>query len=518
MATVRSKPDAARAAGATARTALVVAGMHRSGTSAMARMLSLAGAALPPRVIAPGADNPAGFWEPADMVGLNDRILASIGSRWDDVFGHRVGPAVWERRAEHLDEARAFVADSYGEAKTAVLKDPRSSLMIRFWDEALRAEGRRPVYVIMVRHPLEVAASIVARGDASEATAVMAWAACMLAVERDTRGLDRLFVDYDDLLEDWRGVLDRVRVASAGALPEMTAAAEKNVDDYLSTDHRHHRAGEAELAARGDLWSGALTTLSWMRSAARGTEPDTTQLDDALIELERLARLTGPALRDLRMEAAAFPKVRAELAETKAENAALRDLANRFHAEADHNGRHWEASREMVAHLTRELALARTEADGFRAEAAAVLPARREIGLAEARALRQQTQNRELVEALEDERRLAANARTERAAVQARMDALEAELAQARHAQTAAIEAARIELAARLAQATADLAERDRRLADGGEREARLADRIAALESDRAALLASPSWTLTRPLRVVAKRLRGGARRGRASP
>jgi hypothetical protein len=506
--------------------------MHRSGTSAMARMLSLAGGTLPGNIIQPGPDNPTGFWEPADMVGLNDRILASVGSRWDDVFGHRAGPAAWERRAEFMAEARAFVADGYGDAPAAVLKDPRASLLVRFWDEALRAETRRPLYIVMVRHPLEVAASIVARGDASEATAVMAWTACMLSVERDTRGLDRLFVDYDDLLTDWCGVLDRVRTASGEAVPVPPAEVAFAIDAFLSPDQRHHRAGEADLAARGDLWSGALTTLSWMRAAATGMEPDATQLDDTLVELERLARLTGPALRDLRAEAAAFPGLKADIADLAKENAALRDLANQFHAEADHNGRHWEASRGMVAHLTGELASARDEAERFRVEAAAILPVRREVGLAEARVLRQQAQNRELIQALETERRLFANARAERAAVQDRIDRLEAE--HAVHEQTLSDAVAEVTeretrlrdaLEARLSERDAELENRERALVEAMAREAEQTARIAALETDRAsvdrqiaALKASPSWKVTRPLRVVAKRLRRAPGPDRVKP
>jgi hypothetical protein len=472
MATATTRSAAAGTSAATTRTALVVAGMHRSGTSAMARLLSLAGGALPGDIIQPGPDNPTGFWEPVDMVGLNDRILASVGSRWDDVFGHRVGPTVWARRDQYLDEARAFIARNYDDAPAAVLKDPRASLMVRFWEEALRAEGRRPVYVIMVRHPLEVAASIVARGDASEATAVMAWAACMLALERDTRGLARVFVDYDALLADWRGALARIQTAGGDPLAAPTPEVEARIDDFLSPDQRHHRADQADLAARGDLWSGALTTLSWLGAATTGVEPDSTQLDAALVELERLARLTGPALQDLRAEAADTPRLKAELADALKENAALRDLADQFHAEADHNGRHWEASREMVAHLTGELGAAREQAERFRKEAEANLPLRHEIGLAEARALRQQAQNRELVEALEAERQLLANARNERTAVQQRIEALES---------TAGLD-----------------------------------DELAALRARHDAMVASPSWTLTRSVRVLAKRWRTLTRPGRS--
>jgi hypothetical protein len=533
MATASSRTAGARTASASSRSALVVAGMHRSGTSAVARLLSLAGGALPGNIIQPGPDNPTGFWEPADMVGLNDRILASVGSRWDDIFGHRVGPAVWERRAEHIDEARAFISDSYADASAAVLKDPRASLMIRFWDEALKAEGRRPVYVIMVRHPLEVAASIMARGDASEATAVMAWTAHMLSIERDTRGLSRVFVDYDDLLTDWRSVLTRVQATSGKALPPLVPEAEAEIARFLSPDQRHHQAREADLAARGDLWSGALTTLSWMRSAAKGTEPDATQLDDALVELERLARLVSPALRDLRAEAAAFPAMRQEIADLQKENAALRDLANQFHAEADHNGRHWEASRFMVGHLTGELAEARAEAERFRTEAEGVLGLRNEIGRAETRAIRQQVQNRELVQALETERHRGERLHKEAAETNARLDTLEREAAETARLRDDAVavalaNAARLEADRRSVldaeietlqrrvdelqqQASAQsalLTEQELGLAASREREAELRLRLEAIQTQKDRMVASASWKATRPLRVAAKRLK----------
>jgi hypothetical protein len=52
----------AMAEGPRKKIALVVVGMHRSGTSAMARLLSLSGAALPSDLMAAGIDNPTGFW------------------------------------------------------------------------------------------------------------------------------------------------------------------------------------------------------------------------------------------------------------------------------------------------------------------------------------------------------------------------------------------------------------------------------------------------------------------------
>ena len=86
--------------------ALVVTGCHRSGTSAMARVLSLAGADLPRDMMASAFDNPTAFPEPAAIAEFNDTLLMSRGSSWHDMFtfskGHSGGGADRGRHPEGL--------------------------------------------------------------------------------------------------------------------------------------------------------------------------------------------------------------------------------------------------------------------------------------------------------------------------------------------------------------------------------------------------------------------------------
>ena len=58
------------------RQAILVAGMHRSGTSALTRVLSLLGADLPEN-LAPALpdNNETGFWESVDLMKLHDKML-----------------------------------------------------------------------------------------------------------------------------------------------------------------------------------------------------------------------------------------------------------------------------------------------------------------------------------------------------------------------------------------------------------------------------------------------------------
>lgn len=68
----------------TYKTALVVLGMHRSGTSSVAGALALLGAAPPRTLMEPGEDNPRGFWESLVLMEVNDSLLAAGASNWRD--------------------------------------------------------------------------------------------------------------------------------------------------------------------------------------------------------------------------------------------------------------------------------------------------------------------------------------------------------------------------------------------------------------------------------------------------
>src|SRR5260221_9287576 len=65
---------------------VVVVGMHRSGTSALARALPALGVELGNRLMPPIAgENDKGFWEDLDVNELNIEILRRLGAEWDSL-------------------------------------------------------------------------------------------------------------------------------------------------------------------------------------------------------------------------------------------------------------------------------------------------------------------------------------------------------------------------------------------------------------------------------------------------
>jgi hypothetical protein len=169
------------------RVALVVLGMHRSGTSAMARVLNLCGAFLPekvkPRKI---GVNPKGFWEPEAVLELNVRVMTQLGGDWDriDFPLPDTGDVVDEFDAD----ARALLATEYGDAPTIVVKDPRMCVLAPLWHRAMAAAGYRPAYVVPLRTRSKWRARLHARGDMSVAAASRCGSRTCGASSRSPRG------------------------------------------------------------------------------------------------------------------------------------------------------------------------------------------------------------------------------------------------------------------------------------------------------------------------------------------
>ena len=64
--------------------ALIVLGMHRSGTSAFSGVLNLLGVDLGAHLLPASNTNQSGYWEHEEIVAVHDRLLMALGSSWDD--------------------------------------------------------------------------------------------------------------------------------------------------------------------------------------------------------------------------------------------------------------------------------------------------------------------------------------------------------------------------------------------------------------------------------------------------
>lgn len=225
-------------------TAILVLGMHRSGTSATTRILNILGAHLGSQLLAPQADNKKGFWEHVEAVDIHERLLSALDRNWHDM---REMPAGWlTHPATRLatDEIVELIRRDMCGTRLWAIKDPRMCRLAPLWLEALERLGMRAVAVMVVREPLEVAKSLNVRDGWTHSHAYLMWAQHLLESFRSTMTIPRSLLSYDELMNDWGASFRRIGQELNVSWSRSIDAARMEVDAFVSPEERHHYASQ----------------------------------------------------------------------------------------------------------------------------------------------------------------------------------------------------------------------------------------------------------------------------------
>lgn len=279
-------------------TGILILGMHRSGTSALTRVVNLLGAALGERLMPAGKGNESGHWESLAVYEAHEQLLTALGRRWDDF---REMPADWLAHPQTRRSAQAihrFVADELAGESLWAVKEPRLCRLLPLWPQAVAKLPVRLTAVIMVRNPMEVAASLARRDGMAYGHAYLLWAQHLLEAERATRGMPRLIVQYDDLLADWRAVVSLMADQLGIRWPLSIDDAATPIEAFLSPQLRHHHASQ-QPNDHDDAPPGLVQRL-FDASRRAGVDADGWSALAALAaEVEQAASLYGPCLDEL---------------------------------------------------------------------------------------------------------------------------------------------------------------------------------------------------------------------------
>ena len=106
--------------------AVMVLGMHRSGTSAFASVLGLLGADLPKSLLPPSETNENGYWESRELVAIHDELLSTGGSKWDD--WRAFNPEWYQSSVAGTYKSRILdvLRKDFANSRLFAVKDPRN--------------------------------------------------------------------------------------------------------------------------------------------------------------------------------------------------------------------------------------------------------------------------------------------------------------------------------------------------------------------------------------------------------
>lgn len=228
---------------------VVVLGMHRSGTSLGMSVLSALGVDCGEDLIPAGRSNPAGFWEHAEIVAVQEKLLARIDRVWHGPHGTFPLPEGWrdgDAAREAAEALTTIVAREIAAGPDRVwgFKDPRTMRLWPLWVDIFDRLDVSPVPVVMVRHPDAVVRSLAKHNGLSPSRARLVWLQHNVEAMRHVSRSLRAVVEYDRLVNDPGGEVDRI----ADALSDVVAVtddARAAAKACIATDLRTHKAASA---------------------------------------------------------------------------------------------------------------------------------------------------------------------------------------------------------------------------------------------------------------------------------
>ena len=296
------------------RKAILVLGMHRSGTSALTRVINLLGASVSHNMMLPNGANPSGYWESKKLYSFHQELLAELGTCWDDWNAFEViESSEWTmQRAARVHE---LLHAELGDTMCFVVKDPRICRFVPLWLKALQMFAAEPLAVIPIRNPLEVAASLKVRNAFPIAKSCLLWLRHVIDAERATRRIRRSFIRYDDLLSRWPIEMQRVAGDLGIEWPNDPKAVSDAIHGFLTSRLRHHVSTIDELDARAEVADWVRRTYASIDALMAGRQEQSyRELDEIGMEFDYACRaFVGVFDEDLK----------SALRECKLKNAAL---------------------------------------------------------------------------------------------------------------------------------------------------------------------------------------------------
>ena len=238
--------------------ALLVLGMHRSGTSAITGSLGFSGAWVggATELTSPNAENPQGFWERRDVREICDQMLHAAGADWWKIaeFDPQAIP-----RATLAAQRRKFkkIVSSLDAYQAWIVKEPRLCLLLPVLQDYIH----NPVCIHIYRNPLEVARSLQRRDGFSIAAGLALWEAYNLHALDASKDLRRVLIDHQSLISNPAATLNAlVEQLEEFDLDHPITPDTRRIERFIDAKLYHQKATDEEtqdylLPSQQALWA-----------------------------------------------------------------------------------------------------------------------------------------------------------------------------------------------------------------------------------------------------------------------
>jgi hypothetical protein len=249
--------------------AVLVLGMHRSGTSAITRGVQALGVYLGDQFLSAQPDNPTGYWEDRNIYEINERLLSVFGLKWENVA--LIDDDQWqEPTVEALrDEAIEYLRSKFLGHPLWGFKDPRTIRLLPFWQPILQSLGVDESYLLVIRNPRSVADSLMQRQGIDARTAHLLWLIYLVPNLPNIGNRPLIVADYDLVMADPRAQLERIANRLNISLNDHSRVAiEQFAKEFLDPALRHNFFDVSDFNQDLNLPPLSREAYLWLRSLA----------------------------------------------------------------------------------------------------------------------------------------------------------------------------------------------------------------------------------------------------------
>lgn len=252
---------------------VIISGMHRSGTSATAKMLIDLGFYAGNNLMPASKDNPMGFWEDMDIFNLNNTILDSLFLTWDKLenFNKRriniFDKIIWDNfHAQAID----LINKKIEQSELTVIKDPRFSILLPFWNMVFNQVKAKVYFIHTFRNPLSVAKSLEKRDGISIKNGLLLWYYYNISSLLDLNK-PILIIQYQELIDHPVEILKKIHLFTEINNESKKLNLEKICKQSIKKDLNHHQVSNNELYNESEFF-GEIIKL-WKQLLNYSSEP-----------------------------------------------------------------------------------------------------------------------------------------------------------------------------------------------------------------------------------------------------
>ena len=191
-------------------------------------------------------NNPEGFIKNKKITRINENILESLNSSYDDI---RPLQEKWWQKSyvnNHKKEAISIIEKEFKGPVMFAIKDPRLSRLLPLWIEIFSEIKLIPNVVITIRNPSEFAYSLEKRNGFSTEKSMNLWMTHMLDAEYYSREFPRTFLTFDRLVSDPEKSIHQISERLTIQFPLAYEDVKSDVENFLEPALEHHKYKTSE--------------------------------------------------------------------------------------------------------------------------------------------------------------------------------------------------------------------------------------------------------------------------------